>query len=302
MTLLIILGICSFVGFFLIFLFMFPRSSEQSALLDEVTREARTQSERDEPARPSFLNVDLLAKPFTLFRSFFSREPDADLVRRLMLAGYHKPAHADLFLGARLALPAVLGFLVAAFVSTNTIFIFLLTIVLAFFIPDFWLNHAVKKRREKIRMSLPDGLDLLAICMEAGLGLDQGIVRVGQELKVSHPELSEELLQINFEQRAGAPRIAAWKSFSDRADSENVRSFVAMLIQTDRFGTPISKSLGNFSDALRVQRRQKAEEMAAKTTIKLVPPLVFFIFPSIGIVTVFPAILTVMENLAHIVD
>jgi tight adherence protein C len=302
MTLLIILGICSFVGFFLIFLFMFPRSSEQSALLDEVTREARTQSERDESARPSFLNVDLLAKPFTLFRSFFSREPDADLVRRLLLAGYRKPAHADLFLGARLALPALLGFLVAAFVSNNTVFIFLLTVVLAFFIPDFWLNHAVKKRREKIRMSLPDGLDLLAICMEAGLGLDQGIVRVGQELKVSHPELSEELLQINFEQRAGAPRIAAWKSFSDRADSENVRSFVAMLIQTDRFGTPISKSLGNFSDALRVQRRQKAEEMAAKTTIKLVPPLVFFIFPSIGIVTVFPAILTVMENLAHIVD
>jgi tight adherence protein C len=302
MTLLIILGVCSFVGFFFIFLYMFPRASAHGALLDEVTKEARTQEHRDEAARPSFLNVDLLARPFTLFRSFFSREPDADLVRRLMLAGYRKPAHADLFLGARLALPALLGFLVAAFVGSNTIFIFLLTIVLAFFIPDFWLNHAVKKRREKIRMSLPDGLDLLAICMEAGLGLDQGIVRVGQELKVSHPELSEELLQINFEQRAGAPRIAAWKSFSDRADSENVRSFVAMLIQTDRFGTPISKSLGNFSDALRVQRRQKAEEMAAKTTIKLVPPLVFFIFPSIGIVTVFPAILTVMENLAHIVD
>ena len=166
------------------------------------------------------------------------------------------------------------------------VFLFLLTVVLAFFIPDFWLNHAVKKRREQIRLSLPDGLDLLAICMEAGLGLDQGIVRVGQELRVSHPELSEELLQINFEQRAGAPRIAAWKSFSDRADTESVRSFVAMLVQTDRFGTPISKSLGNFSDALRTQRRQKAEEMAAKTTIKLVPPLVFFIFPSIGIVIV----------------
>ncbi len=138
--------------------------------------------------------------------------------------------------------------------------------------------------------------------MEAGLGLDQGIVRVGQELQVSHPELSEELLQINFEQRAGSPRIAAWKSFADRANTENVRSFVAMLVQTDRFGTPISKSLGNFSDALRTQRRQKAEEMAAKTTIKLVPPLVFFIFPSIGIVTVLPAVITVMENLAHIVD
>jgi tight adherence protein C len=301
MTLLMILGICSLVGFFLIFLFMMPRSSAQSTLLEQVSRDARNEAERNDPV-DSAVNLDLMAKPFTLFRSFFSREPDPDLVRRLLLAGYRKPAHADLFLGARLALPAILGFLVAILVTSNTIFVFLLTIVLAFFIPDFWLNHAVKKRREKIRMSLPDGLDLLAICMEAGLGLDQGIVRVGQELRVSHPELSEELLQINFEQRAGAPRIAAWKSFSDRADSENVRSFVAMLIQTDRFGTPISKSLGNFSDALRLQRRQKAEEMAAKTTIKLVPPLVFFIFPSIGIVTVFPAILTVMHNLAHIVD
>jgi tight adherence protein C len=137
--------------------------------------------------------------------------------------------------------------------------------------------------------------------MEAGLGLDQGIVRVGKELQSSHPELSEEFLQVNFEQRAGVRRIAAWKSFSERVDVESVRSFVAMLIQTDRFGTPLAKSLGNFSDELRTQRRQVAEEKAAKTTIKLVPPLVFFIFPSIGIVVIGPAVITLMNNLAHIV-
>src|SRR5947207_15331655 len=114
--------------------------------------------------------------------------------------------------------------------------------------------------------------------MEAGLGLDQGIVRVGQELRLSHLELSEELMQINFEQRAGVPRITAWKSFADRVDLENVRSFVAMLIQTDRFGTPLSKSLGNFSDALRTQPRQLATERAGKTTMTLAPPLVLFIF------------------------
>jgi len=205
-------------------------------------------------------------------------------------------------LGSRLALPAILGVIVALVISNNTIFFFILALILGFFIPDFWLGRAINKRREKIRLSLPDGLDLLAICMEAGLGLDQGIVRVGQELRVSHPELSDELMQINFEQRAGAPRISAWKNFADRANTENVRSFVAMLIQTDRFGTPISKSLGNFSDALRTQRRQQAEERAAKTTIKLVPPLVFFIFPNIAISTVVPAIITVMKNIAHIVD
>ena len=302
MALILILGLCTFAGLFAIILFMLPRSTAESALLDQVTRDVRAAGREETPAWHSGVNAEVVAKPFTLFRSLFSNEPDPDLVRRLMLAGYRKSAHADIFLGARLALPALLGFLVAILVESNTIFLFLLTVVLAFFIPDFWLNHAVKKRREQIRLSLPDALDLLAICMEAGLGLDQGIVRVGQELRVSHPALSEELLQINFEQRAGAPRIAAWKSFSDRADAESIRSFVAMLVQTDRFGTPLSKSLANFSDALRTQRRQKAEEMAAKTTIKLVPPLVFFIFPNIGIVTVLPAVITVMENIGHIVD
>jgi tight adherence protein C len=247
------------------------------------------------------VDVDWLAKPFTLFRRLFSSEPDPDLVRRLMLAGYRKPAHVDIFLGARLVLPVLLGGVSAILFSTN-LFLFLITLVVGFFIPDFWLNFSVKKRRERIRLSLPDGLDLLAICIEAGLGLDQGIVRVGQELRVSHPDLSDELLQINLEQRAGAPRIAAWQSFAGRADTENVRSFVAMLVQTDRFGTPIAKSLGSFSDTLRTQRRQRAEEMAAKTTIKLIPPLVFFIFPSIGIVILVPAAISILENLKHLAD
>jgi tight adherence protein C len=172
-------------------------------------------------------------------------------------------------------------------------------VIVGFFAPDFWLAHATNKRREKLRLSLPDGLDLLAICMEAGLGLDQGVVRVGQELRTSHPELSEELLLVNFEQRAGVQRNAAWQSFATRANFESARSFVAMLIQTDRFGTPIAKSLGAFSDALRTQRRQKAEEMAAKTTIKMVPPLVFFIFPSMGVVVAGPAFIAVGEFFKH---
>src|SRR5437879_4997322 len=176
---------------------------------------------------------------------------------------------------------------------------FLLALVIGFFVPDFWLSYATNRRRERLRLSLPDSLDLLAICLEAGLGLDQSVVRVGQELEVSHPELSEELLLINFEQRAGVQRNAAWQGFAQRANFESARSFVAMLIQTDRFGTPIAKSLGSFSDALRTQRRQKAEEMAAKTTIKLVPPLVFFIFPSMGVVVVGPAFIAVSDFLKH---
>jgi tight adherence protein C len=301
MSLMIIFGILAFVGFFVIVLFMLPRTTTQSVQLDEVTRQAREAQNAGSRTWLSGVDADWLAKPFTLFRRLFSSEPDPDLVRRLMLAGYRKPAHVDIFLGARLVLPVALGCLSAILFSTN-LFLFLITLVVGFFIPDFWLNLAVKKRRERIRISLPDGLDLLAICIEAGLGLDQGIVRVGQELRVSHPDLSDELLQINLEQRAGAPRIAAWQSFAARANSENVRSFVAMLVQTDRFGTPIAKSLGSFSDTLRTQRRQKAEEMAAKTTIKLIPPLVFFIFPSIGIVILVPAAISILESLRHIAD
>src|SRR6266436_3431474 len=257
---LIILGVVLFIGFVFVFLLLMPRPSAAGALLEQVTR----------------------------------------LVRRLYLAGYRKPAHADVFLGSRLALPAAMGLVIALYVESNTIIFFVIAVALGFFIPDFWLSRAINKRREKIKLSLPDGLDFLAICLEAGLGIDQGIVRLGQELRISHPALSEELLQINFEQRAGVPRIAAWKTFSDRVDIESVRSFVAMLIQTDRFGTPLSKSLGAFSDALRVARRQKAEEAAAKTTIKLLFPLALFIAPAMGIVLLGPAMISIAKGFQHV--
>jgi len=290
---LVILGVCLFVGFLLLFLLLTPRPSAAGALLQEVTRPIRPTGA---PAWRSALDVDYVAKPFTLVRRLFAPEPDPKLVRRLMLAGYRKPAHADIFLGSRLGIPAVLGLLVALFMGGNVIMWFFVAIGVGFFLPDFWLKWAIDRRIDRIRRSLPDGLDFLAICLEAGLGLDQGIVRLGQELRVSHPELAEELLQINFEQRAGVARIAAWKSFADRCDLESVRSFVAMLIQTDRFGTPISKSLGAFSDALRTQRRQKAEELAAKTTIKLLFPLALFIAPAMGIVLIGPAGISLVKH------
>jgi len=293
---LVALGICLFVGFVFLFLLLVPRPSAAGALLQEAVKPVRPSAQ---PAWRTALDVDYVAKPFTLVRGLFAPEPDPKLVRRLMLAGYRKPAHADVFLGARLAIPAILGLAIALFASNNGILYFILAIGIGFFLPDFWLSWAVNRRRDKIRLSLPDGLDFLAICLEAGLGLDQGIVRLGQELRISHPALSEELLQINFEQRAGVPRIAAWKSFSDRVDLESVRSFVAMLIQTDRFGTPISKSLGAFSDALRTARRQRAEELAAKTTIKLLFPLALFIAPAMGIVLLGPAAISLIKHFQH---
>jgi tight adherence protein C len=298
MTLIILFGVGLFAVFTLCFVLLFRGSSSQAALLEQVARSARGTGPVAGPWRPSF-NSDLVAKPFTVFRRFFSREPDPEIVRRLLLAGYRKPHHADIFMGMRLAVPATLGLSAAMYFTDNVFIFFVLALVIGFFAPDFWLSYATNRRRERLRLSLPDSLDLLAICLEAGLGMDQAVVRVGQELEVSHPELSEELLLINFEQRAGVQRNAAWESFAVRANFESARSFVAMLIQTDRFGTPIAKSLGAFSDALRTQRRQKAEERAAKTTIKLVPPLVFCIFPAMGVVVVGPAIVLLRDFFAN---
>jgi tight adherence protein C len=298
MTLIILFGLGLFVAFMLCFVLLLGRASSQGALLEQVAREARGTGPVAGLWRLSFRS-DLVAKPFTAVRRFFSAEPNPEIVSRLMLAGYRKPHHADIFLGMRLALPAILGFAAAMLFSSNTFFYFIVALIAGFFIPDLWLSYATYQRREQLRLSLPDSLDLLAICLEAGLGLDQAVVRVGQELEISHPELSEELLLINFEQRAGVQRNSAWQSFAVRANFESARSFVAMLNQTDRFGTPIAKSLGAFSDALRTQRRQQAEERAAKTTIKLVPPLVFCIFPAMGVVLVGPALVAISYFFSH---
>ena len=299
MALTIIFGLGLFIAFMLCFVLLMGRSSAQGALLEQVVREARRGTGAVSGPWRLAVNTDLVAKPFTALRRFFSPEPDPEIVRQLMLAGYRKPYHADIFLGMRLAVPAILGLTAALVFSEYVIIYFPLALVIGFFAPDFWLSYATNRRRERLRLSLPDSLDLLAICLEAGLGMDQAVVRVGQELEMSHPELSEELLLINFEQRAGVQRNDAWQSFAVRANFESARSFVAMLMQTDRFGTPIAKSLGGFSDALRTQRRQQAEERAAKTTIKLVPPLVFCIFPAMGVVVVGPAMIAVSYFFGH---
>ena len=303
MTVTILLGLFLFLGFLFLFLFMLPRPSAESALLEEVTREARRpEGETNRSQSWRVLSADLLGKPFALLRRFITAEPDPELVRRLMLAGYRKPSHPDIFLGTRLALPAVLGFSVALLVPENTILFFLLAVALAFFLPDFWLSHAINKRRERIKLSLPDALDMLAICMEAGLGLDQGIVRIGHELRVSHRELSEELLQINFEQRAGVPRIESWRAFAARIKVESLTQFVAMLVQTERFGTPLGAALTSFSDSLRTDRRQKAEELGAKAAIKLIFPMVLFIFPTVFIVLIGPAIVGLLRHVVTLLD
>ena len=222
---------------------------------------------------------------------------DGDVARRLQAAGYREPVHLERYYTAKLVLP-VLGALIAGFLlrGQNIIFWFLMLVAVGYLAPDFWLTGAVTRRRERVRLALPDALDLLVICMEAGLGMDQALIRIGEEIQIAHKDLSDELLLIRLEQRAGTPRIEAWRNMANRTGLEVFRSFVSMLVQTERFGTPLSKSLGHFADALRTRRRQQAEEMAAKTTVKLVFPLVFFIFPSMFIVLLVPALISISRS------
>jgi tight adherence protein C len=219
---------------------------------------------------------------------------DQDLAYKLTLAGFRKPEHVEIFTAIKLLLPIV-GIVVGTFFASNMVIAVLVGGIAGFFLPDLALSHLVTRRQTNIRMALPDALDLLVICMEAGLGIDQAMVRVGDEMAVTAPSLAEEFQIINREQRAGKPRLDAWRSMAERLDIEFVRQFVTMLVQTERFGTPIAHALGVFADTLRSRRMQSAEEVAAKTGVKLLFPLVLFIFPSIFVVSLGPAIINLQK-------
>jgi tight adherence protein C len=298
MSVIVLFGIGLFFVLGLVFLGASKTQTSQSVKLAEVARETRARRLRPNEQPSSSILVNLLAKPFSLFRGLISSQPNPDVARRLALAGYREPEHSDIFLGSRLAVPAALGVATALLISDGLFFFFAIALVVGFFAPDFWLNAAMNRRRRRISESLPDGLDLMSICLEAGLGLDQAIVRVGEELRLTARDLSEELLQINFEQRAGVPRLDSWRSCAERVGLDDLRQFVAMLVHTERFGTPIATALSQFSQAIRMERRQKAEELGAKAAIKMVFPMAFFIFPTVFIVIVGPAIVGIVRNLA----
>ena len=221
---------------------------------------------------------------------------DEQLKQQLFSGGIKTSRGANAYLTSRFLGP-VIGLALGSLIPTNTVFWSLTLGAVFYLLPDMWLKLRIKKRRERIRRSLPDALDLLVICVEAGLGLDQAMLRVGQELILSHPDIHQEFMQVNLEQLAGKPRLDAWKSAADRTQIAEFSLFVSMLTQADRFGTPIVRALSRFGDEIRLKRRQRAEELAAKSKIKILFPLVLFIFPCIFIVLLAPAILNIARNM-----
>ena len=218
----------------------------------------------------------------------------------LIQAGYRDPQHVTIYRGLRV-LFAALGFGgVALLTGTSSPLLLIGMPAFGFFIPRFMLKRAVKERQRRIRLALPDALDLTVICVEAGLALDQAMLRVGEDLRYAHPELSAEFHLFNLETRAGKPRVEGLRNLWGRTGVEDIRSLVMTLVQTDRFGTSVAQALRVHSDSLRTERRQRAEEQAAKTTVKMIIPLVLFVLPSLIFVTVGPAVIQLMHVLIPI--
>jgi len=220
------------------------------------------------------------------------------LQRRLVSAGFRANEALIVFLGIRVAVAAMLfGLLATPLIFRPNLPLALGGAALGYLLPNIVLARLEKRRQHRIRLSLPDALDLLVVSVEAGLGLDLAIQRVGEELAFAHRELCDELRLINFELRAGKPRTEALHNLGDRTGVDDIVSLVAMLVQTDKFGTSVAQSLRVHSETLRTKRRQRAEEAAAKTGVKMVFPLVFCIFPAIWVVTLGPAVIKFIEVL-----
>ena len=227
------------------------------------------------------------------------------LRRNLVKAGYRSVEAPVIFFGARLllavALPAAFAVLrtsaLPMLTSMHTMALLILTAVVGFYAPSLWVKMTTKRRQQKITEGFPDALDLMTVCVEAGLGLDSAMNQVADEINMSNKILSEELKLVNLELRAGQSRQNALRNLSLRADLEDVNNFTTLLIQTDSFGTSIGQTLRVHSDAMRSKRHHRAEEQAAKLPVKLLFPMLFFIFPSMFVVIMGPAAIQIIRVL-----
>ncbi len=268
--------------------------------IDRVTGATVTVSEQPE-THPSLVFRDLISK----LGSVLPASPrDVGIVRRrLIRAGYRGPNALKVLYGTKvlfgILLPVVVGIAVAGSPGdpANKTLAVIAAAAIGFFGPNEYVRLRAKKRQKEIRKGLPNALDLMVVCVESGLGLDQAILQVAKELEKAHPPIAEEFGLVNLELKAGKRRAEALRNLAERTAVDDLKKLVAVLIQADRFGTGIAQSLRAHSDFMRVQARQAAEEKAAKLGVKLVFPIFFCILPSLFVVTVGPVIVRIMRDL-----
>ena len=257
--------------------------------------------EEEAPIHPSLVFHELVKK----LGSMLPVNPkDAGVIQRRMIrAGIRNPNAIKYLYGSKLLLVIGLPVLMSMVVMgsgadpANKAMAVLASAGFGFFAPNEYINMRVKRRQKEIRKGLPNALDLLVVCVESGLGLDQAMVQVAKDLEQAHPEITEEFAMVNYELKAGKRRIEALRNLAERSNVDDLKKLVAVLIQADRFGTGIAQSLRGHADFMRVQARQIAEEKAAKLGVKLVFPIFFCILPSLFVVTVGPMVIKIIRDL-----
>ncbi len=253
------------------------------------------------PVHPSLVFHDIVKRLGNLVPA--SPKDVTVMQRRLIRAGYRNPNALKILYGSKavfaVVLPAIVGLSImnSSADPSNKFAAVLASVAVGFFGPNEYVRMVGKRRQKQIHRGLANALDLLVVCVESGLGLDQAILQVAKELEHAHPEISEELAIVNFELKAGKRRAEALRNLADRTAVEDLKKLVAVLIQADRFGTGVSQSLRAHSDYMRVQARQVAEEKAAKLGVKLVFPIFFCILPSLFVVTVGPVVMKIIREL-----
>ena len=268
--------------------------------LDRVV-ETTFESHEEAPVHPSLVFRDMISKLGKLIPA--SPKDVSVMQRRLIRAGLRNPNALRYLYGAKgllgVGLPLLMGMAVAKSGAdpSNKFVAVIAAVALGFFGPNEYVRMAAKRRQKEICRGLPNALDLMVVCVESGLGLDQAIVQVSKELEHAHPDISEEFGLVNLELKAGKRRVEALRNLADRTASEDLKKLVAVLIQADRFGTGVAQSLRAHADYMRVQARQVAEEKAAKLGVKLVFPIFFCILPSLFVVTVGPVVVKIMREL-----
>ncbi len=269
--------------------------------LPEVTSEAG-ESKAEIPVKRFFTKMAARLAPFSQPRT---EEELGQRRRKLSMAGYRRQGNLIIFYGSKvffaMLLPAALfiGHLLFGLFEERRIFgvMIVFSALLGFYGPDLWVHFAITRRQEKIREGFPDALDLMVVCVEAGMGLDQAIKRIADEMRLSNKVISDEFSLMSLEMRAGRSRQDAMRNLGLRTGVEDVKSLVTLLIQTDQFGTSIAQALRVHSDSMRTKRRQRAEETATKLPVKLLFPLILFIFPALFVVIVGPAAIRIYRVL-----
>lgn len=253
------------------------------------------------PIHPSLVFHEIVKKLGTMLP--VSPKDAGVIQRRMIRAGIRNPNAMRYLFGAKVIMGITLPILMTAAVAssaadpTNKILAVIASAAAGFFAPNEYLNIRAKKRQKEIRRGLPNALDLLVVCVESGLGLDQAVVQVAKDLDQAHPDISEEFAMVNYELKAGKRRIDALRNLAERTAVDDLKKLVAVLIQADRFGTGVAQSLRAHADFMRVQARQTAEEKAAKLGVKLVFPIFFCILPSLFVVTVGPMVIKIVREL-----